>query len=344
MTDALKRALRSFGNVLGNCLYDKTYESKIKTVKTKPVRPSPLPHAFRCSSLIPLLCPSFARASLVQVKFDERELYRRPEFDTYNSRAGILTDPTASSASASAGGAPASPAGPPPTPAKPWAAAGNLARTAMSNSAAGSGPAQRRPTVGPAAQQTPVRPPPAAAAQQHDHDISFGPTSSQPEGLADLSAVDLDAVSVYDVSVFTDDGVAGMIDGPMGGGGGGWAGRTTTTAARSAPRPAQKSSVLRSPFPAWPPRMRALTSARSLSTRPPPSSQSEQRPPADEGPPPAADRRPAGDVGASVDDGRPGRGRAVADRRLQLRDRQGPLLPPLPFLARCAPPRAKTGR
>ncbi|KAL4878569.1 DNA repair and recombination protein radC [Aspergillus karnatakaensis] len=35
-TDALKRALRNFGNVLGNCIYDKDYVSKVIKVKTVP--------------------------------------------------------------------------------------------------------------------------------------------------------------------------------------------------------------------------------------------------------------------------------------------------------------------
>lgn len=35
-TDALKRALRNFGNVLGNCLYDKDYLSKVTKVKVAP--------------------------------------------------------------------------------------------------------------------------------------------------------------------------------------------------------------------------------------------------------------------------------------------------------------------
>jgi DNA recombination protein Rad52 len=37
-TDALKRALRNFGNVLGNCIYDKDYISKVTKVRTVPVR------------------------------------------------------------------------------------------------------------------------------------------------------------------------------------------------------------------------------------------------------------------------------------------------------------------
>lgn len=37
-TDALKRALRTFGNVLGNCLYDKDYLTKIQKVKVQPTK------------------------------------------------------------------------------------------------------------------------------------------------------------------------------------------------------------------------------------------------------------------------------------------------------------------
>ncbi|KAL4906457.1 DNA repair and recombination protein radC [Aspergillus multicolor] len=37
-TDALKRALRNFGNVLGNCVYDKDYISKVSKLKTIPTK------------------------------------------------------------------------------------------------------------------------------------------------------------------------------------------------------------------------------------------------------------------------------------------------------------------
>ncbi|KAI9829017.1 MAG: DNA repair protein rad52 [Thelocarpon impressellum] len=37
-TDALKRALRNFGNVLGNCIYDKDYLARITKVKVEPSR------------------------------------------------------------------------------------------------------------------------------------------------------------------------------------------------------------------------------------------------------------------------------------------------------------------
>lgn len=36
-TDALKRALRTFGNVLGNCLYDKEYLGKVIKLRAPPV-------------------------------------------------------------------------------------------------------------------------------------------------------------------------------------------------------------------------------------------------------------------------------------------------------------------
>jgi DNA repair and recombination protein RAD52 len=37
-TDAMKRALRNFGNVLGNCLYDKDYLAKITKIKVAPTK------------------------------------------------------------------------------------------------------------------------------------------------------------------------------------------------------------------------------------------------------------------------------------------------------------------
>ncbi|CAI6338717.1 unnamed protein product [Periconia digitata] len=37
-TDGLKRALRTFGNALGNCLYDKDYLKKVQGMKVKPVK------------------------------------------------------------------------------------------------------------------------------------------------------------------------------------------------------------------------------------------------------------------------------------------------------------------
>ncbi|KAJ6487717.1 RAD52 DNA repair protein [Mycena sanguinolenta] len=49
VTDGLKRTLRTFGNVLGNCLYDKQYASEVVKIKVPPI------------------------------KFDNAELYRHPQ-------------------------------------------------------------------------------------------------------------------------------------------------------------------------------------------------------------------------------------------------------------------------
>ncbi|KAH7103918.1 Rad52/22 double-strand break repair protein [Auriculariales sp. MPI-PUGE-AT-0066] len=40
ITDGLKRALRYFGNLTGNCVYDKNYTSEISKIKVQPVRAS----------------------------------------------------------------------------------------------------------------------------------------------------------------------------------------------------------------------------------------------------------------------------------------------------------------
>ena len=42
MTDGLKRALRNFGNLLGNCIYDKAYTQEVVKMKIAPVRMLPL--------------------------------------------------------------------------------------------------------------------------------------------------------------------------------------------------------------------------------------------------------------------------------------------------------------
>jgi DNA repair and recombination protein RAD52 len=49
-TDALKRAMRNFGNAVGNCVYDKRYVTKVVAMKVEPT------------------------------KFDERQLRRHPDF------------------------------------------------------------------------------------------------------------------------------------------------------------------------------------------------------------------------------------------------------------------------
>ena len=50
-TDALKRALRNFGNVLGNCLYDKNYLAKVTKLKVEPVWTLALPSNMKINLL-----------------------------------------------------------------------------------------------------------------------------------------------------------------------------------------------------------------------------------------------------------------------------------------------------
>lgn len=59
VTDGVKRALRSFGNLLGNCLYDKEYAKEIVKIKVP------------------------------QPKFDKSQLHRRPEFAEPNTNSTV---------------------------------------------------------------------------------------------------------------------------------------------------------------------------------------------------------------------------------------------------------------
>ncbi|KAJ7032047.1 hypothetical protein C8F04DRAFT_1040950, partial [Mycena alexandri] len=70
VTDGLKRTLRTFGNVLGNCLYDKQYTAEIVKIKVPPM------------------------------KLEKSELYRLPELSE-KPPAGASISAAASSASAS---------------------------------------------------------------------------------------------------------------------------------------------------------------------------------------------------------------------------------------------------
>ena len=100
MTDGVKRALRNFGNLLGNCLYDKAYTQEVIKIKVPPV--SSVAYIQNFSSL------RTARAMNVdeQPKFDPSELHRRPEYDPNRTNAGPpkLTPSASSSAPAAAAG------------------------------------------------------------------------------------------------------------------------------------------------------------------------------------------------------------------------------------------------
>ena len=66
-TDGLKRALRTFGNLLGNCVYDKDYVSKVTKLKVAPVSGD-----FHSPSQSPWLND--------QTKWDPDDLHRHPDF------------------------------------------------------------------------------------------------------------------------------------------------------------------------------------------------------------------------------------------------------------------------
>ncbi|KAF9567119.1 hypothetical protein CPC08DRAFT_814324 [Agrocybe pediades] len=61
VTDGLKRALRNFGNVMGNCLYDKSYAQEVVKVKFEPT------------------------------KFNKDDLHRRPEFQDAKPNITVAT-------------------------------------------------------------------------------------------------------------------------------------------------------------------------------------------------------------------------------------------------------------
>lgn len=69
-TDAMKRALRNFGNVLGNCLYDKDYLSKVSKVKVAPS------------------------------KWDAENLHRHPDYAPIKREPGIVEQPAQSKGTA----------------------------------------------------------------------------------------------------------------------------------------------------------------------------------------------------------------------------------------------------
>ncbi|KAI5118012.1 hypothetical protein M0805_003449 [Coniferiporia weirii] len=88
VTDGVKRSLRNFGNLLGNCLYDKQYTQEVIKIKVPPT------------------------------KFDKDALHRRPEFDPSITTAN---QPIASTSNASSSSTTAPVARPPAPPAIPKA-------------------------------------------------------------------------------------------------------------------------------------------------------------------------------------------------------------------------------
>ncbi|KAJ7099961.1 RAD52 DNA repair protein [Mycena belliarum] len=96
ITDGLKRTLRTFGNVMGNCLYDKQYTAEIVKIKVQPT------------------------------KLDKGELYRAPEFSEKPPAAASTSGPRPINATSTPVRAPTTPApvhAPAPAPQQPrWQA------------------------------------------------------------------------------------------------------------------------------------------------------------------------------------------------------------------------------
>jgi len=74
----LKRALCNFGNLLGNCLYDKTYTAEIVKVKVEPV-----------SDHFDLDEPG-SNELPIQPKFNKDELHIRPEFQDVKPKVATV--------------------------------------------------------------------------------------------------------------------------------------------------------------------------------------------------------------------------------------------------------------
>lgn len=109
VTDATKRCLKTFGNVLGNCLYDKEYTKEVVKMKVPPVGPF-----FFCWTVIQLT---------VQARFNQAGLERRPEF-TENG-AGPSRPQAPAQAARPAQAQPPAPRNPIPAPGSPLNEIGN---------------------------------------------------------------------------------------------------------------------------------------------------------------------------------------------------------------------------
>ena len=72
-TDGLKRALRNFGNLLGNCVYDKDFVARVTKLKAAPV--CLVCHPFSCG------------LTFLWTKFDPDNLYRHQDFAPVKTEA-----------------------------------------------------------------------------------------------------------------------------------------------------------------------------------------------------------------------------------------------------------------
>jgi DNA repair and recombination protein RAD52 len=85
-TDALKRALRNFGNVLGNCIYDHDYLSHVARIKAGTRRWDPA-NFHRHSSYGPIKSENASRESSDKTTKEQEPRPDRPEDDEYGGDA-----------------------------------------------------------------------------------------------------------------------------------------------------------------------------------------------------------------------------------------------------------------
>jgi DNA repair and recombination protein RAD52 len=85
-TDSLKRALRNFGNVLGNCIYDRDYLTQVTRIKAGTRRWDP-DNFHRHSSYGPIRTENASRESLDKTSKDQGSRPDRPEDDEYGGDA-----------------------------------------------------------------------------------------------------------------------------------------------------------------------------------------------------------------------------------------------------------------
>lgn len=78
MTDGIKRALRNFGNLLGNCLYDKEYAKEIVKIKVPPVRLSLIRYRYSLLNIGTVFSRSLTRVSFIVVRSSQNQGRRIP--------------------------------------------------------------------------------------------------------------------------------------------------------------------------------------------------------------------------------------------------------------------------
>lgn len=77
-TDGMKRALRSFGNVLGNCIYDQDYVKLVTKVKAQPVKKFDQDNLHRHADFVrkdPAKTETMGNAALVPFKMESAESF-----------------------------------------------------------------------------------------------------------------------------------------------------------------------------------------------------------------------------------------------------------------------------